>query len=460
METVELIFKSIVFFSLLMFIVVGFHEKGHYLAARMLGIKVLKFSIGMGKEVWGRTGRTGIRYSLSALPLGGYVQMLDTSEMEPEELAEYTKEDISNSFDNAPVWKRFIVVAMGPFFNLVMAFVAFAIISYGTLYIPSSKVDYASDTIVYTDASSLKIEKGDVISSINGNHVESWSDVTNEMIASLGNSDVEIEIVGKGKTTIDMTDKKINSHTSSVNYLFGMIPHHQNYQATISVVGEGSPAEKAGLLAGDKILSLDNKPVANFYELSSAIEPLHGKEVNLTYERDSVTLNAIITIGSTGNPIDGLIGYLGVSPTAHDLDKSTFLVKEVGVIESMSISVDRTLKSSMLIINTLEKLIVGNVSPTSLSGAIGIADASQKAASYGLMSFIGFVGVFSVNLMVLNLLPIKPLDGGHLFGYAIETVIQRKVPEIVDKVITNVGILLIAILMILGIGSDMIRIIY
>lgn len=460
MEHILLISKSIIFFSLLIFVVVGFHEYGHFITAKKLGIKVLKFSIGMGKEAYGWTGKDGVRYSISWLPIGGYVQMLDSTEMDEADLKQYSKEDLSRSFDKAPRWKRFLVVAFGPIFNLIMAIIGFTVISYGTLTMPSTIVDYVSNDIKYEQNGALVIEKGDVITSVNGTKVETWTELDHAFIGSIGSNRVKVEVKGKGEIYIDLEDKVLDSKVKDLSYFIGILPQYKNHTNVVGAVLEDSPAEKAGLKQEDQVISIDGVSVENFYELSKIVNVRPAKSVELVVKREGQLHTLDVELGEKGNPIDGKTGFLGVAPMMQKIDESHLIVKEVGVKDAIITGLERTYDGATLIVNTLYKLVTGHVSPTSLSGAIGIADTAQKAASFGLMSFIGFVSMFSINLMVLNLLPIKPLDGGHLFSYTVEAITGKQVPEMVDKAFTITGLVLVSTLMIVGLGADIMRIIF
>jgi regulator of sigma E protease len=350
------IFSFVIVLSILILV----HELGHFFMARFYGVGVLKFSLGFGPRVVGKT--VGITdYRISAIPLGGYVKMVGD---EPDAVVE--PEDIPLSFNHKPLFQRFLIVAAGPLSNLLLAVVIF----FGLFFIVGIPV-------------------------LN-------------------------PIIGK--------------------------------------IDAGSPAEQAGILANDRVTAIDGKPIDNWEDMAKMITACQGRPLTMTLVREGRTLNIVVTPQQRasknlfGEPIDRyFIGIMSAGDTR---------IREMSFLESLSESVVQTSKIVEMTVLSVVKLIQGTVSAKTLGGPIMIAEMAGQQAKEGATNLIYFIALLSINLGILNFLPIPVLDGGHLFFFSIEAIIRRPLSIRLREIAQQVGIATLILLMIYVFNNDIERILF
>lgn len=461
MDSAISIFQSLLYFSVVMAVVVGFHEYGHFKSARLLGVKVLEFSIGMGKTVWQKTSKDGVTYKLCLLPIGGYVKMIDLEGLSKSELDSISDEDKSRSFTNAPNWKKFIIVACGPFFNLIMAVFLFSYLSFNYNFQLKSEIAYVTDNVPYAEGSVNKINSGDLITKVNGIKISSWNDVNLAFIGAVGSESVTIQLNDKKNTVLDFSDVKLDSKNTDIFKMIGFTGHAGTHTNKVSSLISDGASEKAGLQSGDIITSINGEATPTFYDIAVKMSKItNSNDIYIQYIRDGESLNLSFTPDLVGNPYDGYKGSLGIYAETTAIDKNNFYKFEPGVIESVVMGYERSMQIASLTLSTLGKLISGDISPTVMGGPVTIAKEAGNAASKGLPQFLSFIALFNINLMVLNLLPIPPLDGGHLAKNIIESVIRRPLNEKFEIYMQKFGVGMIIALMLVGFSADIIRIIF
>lgn len=435
--------------------VVGFHEYGHFITARVLGVKVLTYSIGMGKKVftW-KSKRSGVEYAISALPVGGYVKMLDESELKGED-HNYSEEELKMAFNRAPVWKRFLIVLNGPLFNFILAVMIFFFINLNGVTYPKAVVgSYQSDS--WAEKSS-NLQAGDLIISIDDKKVESWSDFILNFIDSVGKDNIIIKVERDGNLVSlksDISTFILKREDKDILRRLGISTAHDNPTSTIRDVYTDSPALESGLQAGDTIVSIDSIKVNNFYDISKYVKNNPGKLVVVSVLREAGMINKNIQIGV--KEIDGKsVGFIGISPKYSDFDSKYVVSKNLGVLDSLSTSYDHSIHLVDITFGILKKLITGDLSPKLISGPVTMADSAGISASYGIISFLSFCAIISINLMLMNLLPVPGLDGGYLAFYFVEILRGKEISQSSQQVVLKVGFLLIIILMVFAIGMDL-----
>jgi len=437
-------------------ILVTIHEWGHFWVARRCGVRVLRFSVGFGKPLWMRTGRDGTEYAVAAIPLGGYVRMLDEREGEvPEALR-------SQAFNNKPVLQRIAIVAAGPVVNLL-----FAVLAYWFLFVygVSSIVPMVGDVRPDSPAAQAGVESGYEILEVDGHQVRSWSEANLRLAARVGESG-QIELMlgdpDRGyararsyQLSIDGWDVDLERE-SPVGAL-GLIPWQPEIPALIGFLAEDGRASAAGLQSGDRVLAVDGEPVADWIDLVHRVQAAPEQSLVLTVEREGRRLELDV-VPETRTLEDGRIqGYIGAGVAPVEYPESMQRRLSYGPLEALVAGMEKTGQMISLTLDAIGKMIAGVISVKNLSGPITIAKVAGTSAASGLEPFVSFLAYLSVSLGVLNLLPIPMLDGGHLLYYAVELVRGRPVSERIQMLGLRIGMALLFSLMALAILNDLAR---
>lgn len=454
------ILYRIVSLTILLGIIVIIHELGHYIAARLMGVRVETFSFGFGKRLFGKKiGDTDFRVSL--IPLGGYVKMAGEEDYESKE----PKKDEFSAKNRA---QKIFILAMGPIMNVVLSFVVLTIIYMSGVDV--QKYQTESPIIGFiakgspADVSGLK--KKDEILLINNKKITNWKDIEWAINAN-PNDKVKITFLRDGeKKTIDLQIDEFNQ--------LGYSGMFYDFKTKIVEVRKGSSAERAGMKADDVIISIDNEPV-NYYNMSKLLLSSVDKQIQIGIIRDekemSILLKPAKAIGGnikTG-PLDWKIGmvkkdnkiqiesinlkYDGVIGIVRTVYAPKTKIK-ISLSESIAKTSAELSNMSLLVFKTIKKMITGSVSAKSLSGPIEIARVSQEVMESGVTNFFMLIAFISLQLGIINLFPIPALDGGHLLIYSIETIIRRDLPPKIKNLLMNFGFLLLIMLMIFVILND------
>ena len=439
-------------FILTVSIIVTFHEFGHYIAARLCGVKVLEFSVGFGKRLFGkRFGKDKTDYKVSALPLGGYVRMLDERE---GNVIDVEKE---RAFNNQSLLKRTFIVFAGPLFNFILAiFFYFLIFSGGyTGFKPEVGV-ISSGSI----AQEIGFEEGDRINSVNLNEVRTWSEVTLQImkVASEKN-DIYFEVKRNGKfinlkkvsyELINFENKNILENIGIYNFV--------SKSLEVGYVEDNSPAYEAGIIIGDKFLSINGVEVTNWFEMVNIIKKSPNKELKISVLRND-NKEILYVTPAIYNSESGKIGRLGVRPLIdqNEVSKNKIQIKH-SFYESLKLSVIKTYDFTILTINFISKLVMGEASFKNISGPVGIAGYAADSFNNGYTSFLGLLAMLSISIGILNLLPIPMLDGGHLMYYLVEFIIRRPVPESIQLIFQQLGMTFLIFLSFFALYNDILRI--
>lgn len=434
-------------------ILIVIHEWGHFYVARRCGVKVFTFSIGFGKPIWSRTGRSGTLYQVAAIPLGGYVRMLDTRTDAMD------NEDPSAALDQKPLWQRSAVVAAGPLVNLIFAVLALAL-----MYMIGSTTP--KPFIGAVDAESIVAEAGlspgDEITKIAGRPVRDWQEANLELIGHIGDRRLVMSaITERGferDFVLDLSTWSFDPDSDDAFNSLGFQPYRPAITNRLALVAEGSAASQAGLLVGDELLSIDQQPFIDWQTFVAYIADRPGEVVELVIERDGSELTRLVELGQQ-NSNGAVKGYLGVSPQQQDWPETHIFQYSRDPISAMVAGFERTVRLVGISVEMIGKLLTGDVSVSSLSGPISIAQGAGTTAAYGIVPFLGFLALISVNLGVLNLLPLPMLDGGHLMFYFFEWVRGKPVPEEIQEVGYRIGGVLIVMLMATAIFNDVLRVI-
>jgi regulator of sigma E protease len=416
-------------------VLVFVHELGHYLAARRIGVRVLKFSLGFGPRLVGFT-RGDTEYCISAVPLGGYVKMAgenadDTRSGQPDEFLSKTK------------WQRFQVLIAGPLMNLVLSVVLLAIVLMQGADVPAY-LDQAP--VIGSIEKSSPAERagfaiGDQIMIVAGTAVKTWEDV-DIAIGSRPKREIAVSVLRAGHEV----GLRVTSESEG-RFEVGRIGVFPKVHPRVRSVTAGAPAAEAGLKTNDIVLAVNGEPVSFARQLSDAIGKAGTHPIVLALERAGQTLQLTVT-----PRLDGGVGRIGIS-ISNEMRRI-----EPGFFEAIRMSVQRTWEMSGLILRTLYGLLSGETSPKQLMGPVGIAQLSGESAQEGWLSLLALMASISLNLGLLNLLPIPVLDGGHIFIMALEGLARRDFSIQMKERMLFAGFLLLMLLMVTVIYNDLTRI--
>ncbi len=450
MDFLHTIFSLIITLGIL----ITFHEFGHFWVARRCGVKVLRFSVGFGKPLLRWHDKQGTEYVIAALPLGGYVKMLDEREGNvPPELA-------SQAFNSKSVGQRFAIVAAGPIANFLLAIVAYWFIFIVGTQVPAplvGKVEQGSPAAV------AGLQQGDEILSVNGNNTPSWQEVGLGLLSHMGET---TQITLNVQNEQDSYQRELNVQLT--NFLagqeqpdpfgsLGVRPWRPEIAPVLGTIQAAGAAEQAGLQAGDKIVAANNKAITSWAALVEVLQTNPNQQVLLTVERNEQRLQLPVTPNLRVQEDGREVGFIGAGVEMPAWPANLLREQRFGPVDSLVRASQKTVEMSWLTLNSIGKMVTGLISPTNLSGPITIARVASDSAKSGWESYISFLAYVSISLGILNLLPIPVLDGGHLLFYAIEAIRRKPVTEAVQEAATRVGVLMLGSLMLFAFYFDLLR---
>ena len=424
-------------------VLVFIHELGHFLLARWNGVRVLTFSLGFGPKLL-KVQRGDTEYCLSAIPLGGYVKMAGENPDDPQTGAD-------DEFMAKTKWQRFQILIAGPAMNILLAVVLLA----GILMGGAEVLAYLDQPAIVgavqpgSPAEKAGLQPGDQITRFGSADVRNWEHL--EMaVASRPETEVDVTVVRGGgeqqlKIRPDLTEIRTRSDARFEIGTIGVLP---DVYPTIATIVPGKPAEAAGLKAGDVILAIDGERMVFAAQVAPAIYAKPGdKPIEFRIRRDGAEQTIAVPPYKEGDQT-----RVGLGP--RDATRSY----KPNPIEAIGMSIERNIELSGLILNTLKDLFTGEASPKQLMGPVGIAQLSGEAAKTDLIALLGLMASISLNLGLLNLMPIPVLDGGHIFIMAIETISRRDFSLQVKEKMLFVGFVLLMTLMVTVIYNDLTRI--
>jgi len=447
---------TIISFIIVLGVLIFIHELGHFLIARFFGVGVEKFSLGFGPRLFGK--KVGITdYRISAIPLGGYVKMVGE---EPD--AKIDPADRAISFTHKPVLQRILIVAAGPFFNLLLAVIIFF------LFFSVIGIEEIKPVVQRLEQNSPAMQAGmrvnDQIVSIDGTDIDAWYDI-NEVIAASEGKPLKIGILREGEfadvTVVPQLKQGNDILGDAISYYDIGISAYPELKPIIGDITAGYPAEKAGLEKGDQIVSINGIPVNSWRQMQSIISSSGGVELTLTIQRDEsdfqvkLTPKLVGTKDHLGKKVDRYL--IGISTQQVTLPEEDRVTKRLNPIKAVVQSIKQTYFICALTVKSVVKMIGGSIPKDNLGGPIMIAQLAGEQAEQGIDKLVQFIAFISINLAILNILPIPVLDGGHLLFFLIEIIIRRPVSIRVREVAQQAGMFVLILLMIFVFYNDITR---
>lgn len=431
-------------------ILVVVHELGHYLAARWVGVKVLRFSVGFGQPLLiKRWGVDATEWSIAAIPLGGYVKMLDERE------APVAEHELARAFNRQTVWARMLIVVAGPVANLLLA-----ILLYWGVYlhgVPALKPILAEPS-AQTAAAMAGLHNGDEITAIDNQTIRSWADVNWALLRDMTNkSQVSIKLDGGGTRVMDITAANLGEGKVEVASQLGLRLFEPAIPAVIAQVLDGGAAQRAGLRVGDKIVQVNQQSVAQWADFVHWVRGHAGQVLSVAVLRGHQPVSLSLTPDRT-TEAGVTVGKIGAGP---EVDASVFQSMMTTVNYSVGGAllegVTKTWQMSVFSLQMMGRMLTGEVSWHNLSGPLTIADYAGQSARHGWLSFVGFLALVSISLGVLNLLPIPLLDGGHLMYYIAEAVKGSPVSDRIMDLGQRFGMAALLTMMVFAFYNDISR---
>lgn len=440
-------------FLLAIGVLVAFHEYGHFAMARLLKVKVLRFSIGFGKAIW-RRKKSDTEYVLAAIPIGGYVKMLDERE------GPIAEADQPYAFNRQPVWVRFLIVLAGPIANFL-----FAILAYWVVYMIgiTGTVPMIGEIAPHSIAEQAGMVPGEEIIAVDYMPTRTWAPVYKQLMNKLGDEGslvIQTKREERVKTyylTIDHWALK-GDQPDLLNAL-GILPIRPPAYPLIKDVREFEPASRAGVESGDLILTVNGKPIDDWKDFTDIVTRSIDKPVHITVLRDDEEHEIVFKPRARETSTGEILGFAGLVAEQQPMPESLTRLERLGPVAALKESIEKTGQFIYLTFKILGKMVVGELGLKTLSGPLSIAQGAGESISVGLTYYLGFLALISISLGVLNLLPIPILDGGHLLYYLFEWLTGKPVPDKVQLLGFKIGLFLLIFLMMVAFYNDILRMI-
>ncbi len=429
---------------------IAIHEYGHFIVARKLGVKVEKFSIGFGPALFSWPSRDGeVTYVIAAIPLGGYVKMFgeNASDLSAQKHL-ISEKDHKRAFDAQPVWVRAAIAAAGPAFNFMFAIVAYMIIAWvGQDVVPP----VVGEVYQASRAQSVGIRPGDRVLRIDDRTVHSWQEMEETLKQAVGHT-VMVEVRrGDARQRLRLTVPQAEQDPMMVNVADELVGISPDVRLVVDTVMPDMPAANAGLHGGDVIREVEGLPVNNIRKFIHIIQSHNGDPVSIGVQRDNTMLRFSVA------PKEDDKGHVRIGVRLSTQANYELETYRMGMVSGLVYGFARTWDMTVMTLQVIGKMISSSISAENLGGPIAIAQLAGKTAQLGMISFLSFLALISVNLAVLNLLPVPVLDGGHLLYLAIERIRGKPLSTSVMEWTQAIGVFMIAALMIFAFYNDLAR---
>ena len=439
-------------------VLVSVHEFGHFWAARRLGVKVLRFSVGFGRPLWQRVDRHGTEFVIAALPLGGYVKMLDETE------APVPDDQQAHAFNRKPVWARMLVVAAGPLANLLLAWLLYWAMFMVGIYGQRPVVGQA---LPDTPATSAGFLAGDELRAVGGQPVRTWEDAVLALLpAAIDGRQVAVHVQpadphhSAQTRMLDLSGLDYRAEDPDVMRHVGLVWHGPRVEARVGEVVDGGAAAQAGIRVGDLLLSANGKPLADWGDWVSTVRGSPEQPLHLRLRRADTDMELTVTPQATDEG-GTRIGRVGVAPQPITAQFDDYYLRlHYGPLVSAREALGKLRDMTVLTGAVIGRMVTGDASSRNISGPLSIAEFAGQSARLGAAQFLSFLGLVSLSLGLLNLLPVPVLDGGHLLYYSAEWVRGRPLPERLRALGQQLGLVALLALTVLAFYNDITRLLF
>ncbi len=446
------IIETVLALALTLGILVTLHEYGHFWVARRCGVKVLRFSVGFGKPMFSWYDKHGTEFAVAAIPLGGYVKMLDEREGPvPEELRD-------QAFTSKPPSQRIAIAAAGPVANFLFAIFAYWLLSVvGVTHVAPIVGQIADESV----AERVGLQEGMEIHAVDGHRVSSWRDVNMRILERTGEHgliSMEVSEDGaRGTVSGELSGWGLSDDTPNPLAEFGITPWRPAVPPVLGQISDGGRAQAAGLQPGDRIVAVDGEPISSWFELVEFIRNSPEQTLQVTIERNGAEQSVSVTPEAKTQESGESIGFVGAGVEAISWPEEVLRDVSYGPFAAVPVALSETWADTRLTLVAIKKMVTGLLSPTNLSGPITIARVAEASVSSGFEDFVRFLAYLSVSLGILNLLPVPVLDGGHIVYYTIEALRGKPLSEQAQAFGLRIGMAMILTLMVFALYNDLMR---
>lgn len=447
---IDLLYKAAAFLVALG-LLVTFHELGHYAVARLARVKILRFSLGFGHVIWSRRfGVDQTEWAVSAIPLGGYVKMLDERE------GQVVPAELPRAFNRQSVWKRIAIVAAGPCANLLLAVLLFAATYVSG--VPGQRATL-SEPPAGTAAAEARLHTGDTVTAVDGAAIASWQDLRWRLLQASGAGDAELTVASSAgaESSHRLRLDSLSERDWESNFMAQLGLKTDLGAPVIADVAAGKPAAAAGIRAGDRILSIDGEATRSPADVAAIINAHPNTPLRMSLQRGA----GVVTIALTPETIDSNGRKIGMAGLKLQVDPDVLDAVRVMVrydpLHALAEGAKKTWDLSVFTLQMLKRIVTGEASLKNISGPLTMADYAGQSAQQGALTFVGYLALISISLGVLNLLPVPLLDGGHLLYYVAEIIKGSPVSDRAVEVGQRVGMTMLALLMALALFNDISR---
>ena len=447
------VLQQILAFIVTLGILVSFHEYGHFWVARRCGVKVLRFSVGFGSPLFSWRDRQGTEFAVAAIPLGGYVKMLDERE------GEVPSAELHRAFNNQTVGKRMAIVLAGPIANFLLAIAVYWLVFVLGV---SALAPVIGEVEAESPAYLAGLTPGHEIVAVDGEPTANWQDINLALINRIGATGA-INITTRYSADsseqinqVAVTDWMVDQETPDPMGALGIERYYPPMPNQVRDVVPENPAQLAGVQAGDWIVAVDGQPVGDWFALSDLIESRPKQPLTLTIERDGRRFDLAMVAGSTERG-GKTVGIVGIYPPQVEYPPEMQREIRYGPLAAIGQAIDQTGEMISFTLVSIKNIIIGIISVKNLSGPITIAKVAGASADVGLVAYLQFLAYVSISLGLINLFPIPVLDGGHFMYYLIEAIRGKAVSEKTQMLGLRVGLSIIAALMFMALYNDLTR---
>ncbi|VFP84101.1 Regulator of sigma-E protease RseP [Candidatus Erwinia haradaeae] len=443
-------FWSLLFFILALVVLISVHEFGHFLVARWCGVQVERFSIGFGKVLWRRIDKKGTEYVLALIPIGGYVKMLDNRVETVSSMRSH------QTFNNKSIWQRAAIVIAGPLANFIFALFAYWVVF--VIGVPGVRPVIAS-IIEGSPVAEAGVSPGMELRSINGIETPDWDAVYAVLSETTCDQVIDIKVAPLHSTEI--SHKIIHMHENNCNIIderdpvlsLGIQPTLPSSSLVLAAVQKYSAGSRAGLQVGDIIITASGRLQKDWYSFNAIVRQNPGIPIPLEVEREGRKITCILI--PEMDPYHNTQGFAGIAPRVISLPNEYRILRQYGIFDAFGKASMQTWKIINLTTSMLKTMMTGGVTLHNISGPISIAKGAGKSAEYGLIYYMMFLALISINLGIMNLLPLPVLDGGHLLFLFIEKIIGRPVSEVIYQLSYSVSLIILMLLTGLAFFNDL-----